>query len=81
MEFGVLVEHCVDSPKLKEAIKHLIERKEKGHELDRERRIDVISDFVESELERLETRMIEAKRRSNTKKLNELFRKALNELD
>jgi uncharacterized protein len=80
MEFGVLVERCVKSPKLKEAIENLLERKKRGHELDREPRIQVISDFVESELERLETKVIVSKPKPDIEKLNELFRMALNEV-
>jgi len=80
MEFGVLVEHCVKSAKLKEAIEELLERKRKGHELDREPRIPAISDFVESELERLGNTEIESKSKTSIEKLNELFRAALNEV-
>jgi uncharacterized protein len=80
MEFGVLVERCVKSPELKEAIENLLERKKSGQELDREPRIKIISDFIESELERLETKVIESKQKPDTEKLNELFRMALNEV-
>lgn len=81
MEFGVLVERCVESPELKQSIERLLERKKKGHELDREPRIEVISDFVESELERLETKMLkESKPKPDNEKLNEVFRAALNEV-
>jgi predicted nucleotidyltransferase len=81
MEFGVLVERCVNSLKLKEEIEILLERKKRGHELDRGPRIKVISDFIESELDRLEAMMIEAKPKANTEQLNELFRMALKEVD
>jgi predicted nucleotidyltransferase len=80
MEFGVLVERCVKSPKLKEAIADLLDRKKRGLELDREPRIKVISDFIESELERLETKSIESKPKPNSEKLNQLFRMAVNEV-
>ena len=76
MEFGILVERCVKFPTLKEAIENLLERKKRGHELDREPRINVISDFIESELERLETSVTENKSTPDTEKLNELFRMA-----
>jgi len=79
MEFGVLVERCVKSPELKGAIENLLERKKRGQELDREPRIKIISDFVESELERFETKMSESTPKPNTEKLNKLFRIALNE--
>jgi len=80
MEFGVLVERCVKSPELKVAIENLLERKKRGHELDRGPRIPAISDFVESELERLKTKVIESKPKPDTEKLSELFRLALNEV-
>lgn len=79
MEFGALVERCVRSPELKEAIEKLLERKRKGHELDRGPRIPAISDFVERELERLANNVIESKPKPDTEKLDRLFRAALNE--
>jgi uncharacterized protein len=81
MEFGALVERCVPSLALREAIEILLERKRKGHELDREPRIPAISDFIESELKRLAKNVIETKRKPDIEKLNELFRAALAEVD
>jgi predicted nucleotidyltransferase len=80
MEFGVLVERCVKSPELKEAIEDLLERKKQGQELDRAPRIKIISEFIESELERLETKKMESAPKPNTETLNALFRTALNEV-
>lgn len=80
MEFGVLVDRCVGSAELKAAIKELLERKRKGQELDREPRIPAISNFVESELERLGKTVIESKPKPTIEKLDELFRAALNEV-
>lgn len=80
MEFGALVERCVRSPELKEAIEKLLERKIKGHELDRGPRIPAISDFVERELERLANNVIESKPKPDSEKLDGLFRAALNEV-
>ena len=80
MEFDLLVERCVESPELKEAIDNLLERKKKGQELDREPRIKVISDFVESELARLEAKEMETAPKGDIEKLNKLFRQALNEV-
>ncbi|HEX7295435.1 MAG TPA: nucleotidyltransferase domain-containing protein, partial [Pyrinomonadaceae bacterium] len=57
MEFGALVERCVKSAELKEAIETLLERKRRGQELDREPRIPAISNFIDSELERLKTNL------------------------
>lgn len=79
MEFGALVERCVRSPELKDAIEKLLERKRKGYELDRGPRIPAISDFVERELERLANNVIESKPKPDTEKLDRLFRAALNE--
>lgn len=79
MEFSVLVERCVNSTELKESIENLLERKKRGQELDLEPRIKVISDFVESELERLETKVMESMGKPDTEELNNLFRMALNE--
>jgi len=80
MEFSLLVERCVSSPQLRAAIEDLLERKRKGHELDREPRIAAISDFVESELERLGKTEIESKPKPTIGKLNEVFRAALHEV-
>lgn len=79
MEFSVLVERCVKSAELKESIENLLQRKKSGQELDREPRIKIISDFVESELQRLETKVMESKEKPDTEGLNNLFRAALNE--
>jgi predicted nucleotidyltransferase len=82
MEFETLVEHSVDSPELKQAIENLLERKKQGQELDREPRIEIISEFVERELQRLETKLTEQnKPKPPTEKLNELFRNAIDEVE
>lgn len=80
MEFGALVERCVRSAELKAAIEELLERKRKGHELDREPRIPAISNFIESELVRLGNSVIESKPKPAIDKLDDLFRAALNEV-
>jgi predicted nucleotidyltransferase len=78
MEFSVLVERLVEDSDLKQAIADLLKAKMKGEELDRGPAIPVISDFIRSELKRLEKEM---PRRVNPKadseKLNEFFRFAL----
>ncbi len=82
MEFETLVEHSVDSPELKGAIENLLERKKQGQELDREPRIEIISEFVERELQRLESKLTEQnKPKPPTEKLNELFRNAIDEVE
>ena len=80
MEFAALVERCVRSAELKAAIEELLERKKKGHELDREPRIPAISNFIESELEGLGKTLIVSKAKPAIEKLDELFRAALNEV-
>jgi hypothetical protein len=81
MEFGALVEKAASSDFLKQEILSLLERKQSGQELDFEPRIPVISDFIESELERLKK---QAERQPSlpceNDKLDELFREALIEV-
>lgn len=77
MEFGKLVERCVISNELRNSINTLLARKMAGQELDRQPRIGIISEFVESELQRLESLIVEDKGRPDSKKLNQLFRSSL----
>lgn len=77
MEFSKLVERCVDTPELLNSINTLLARKIAGHELDRAPRIDTISEFIESELYRLESVIVEDIVRPGSDKLNELFRSSL----
>src|ERR1035438_109632 len=53
MEFGALVEKVATIDILKQEVFSLLRRKQSGQELDFEPRIPAISDFIESELERL----------------------------
>jgi predicted nucleotidyltransferase len=81
MEFGVLVDRCIHSRELKSAIENLVELKKKGQEIDRGPRIDIISEFIERELQRLESAAYTQKRDTpRTEPLNELFRSALLEI-
>jgi len=78
MEFEKLVSATVDSPELKQTIADLIERKKSGAELDKQPKIPVISDFIESELERLKkSTKLEDRPKPNFERLNELFRQAI----
>lgn len=78
MEFEKLVENSVTSAELKQTIADLLERKKSGQELDKQPKIPVISDFIESELERLKNKaQIEDRGKPDFEKLNELFRDAL----
>lgn len=74
MEFEKLVDRCIESPELRSAIDSLLTRKKAGQELDRQPRIDVISEYIESELLRLESAIVESKGKPDLEKLNELFR-------
>ena len=80
-EFSRLVEGVIESADLRQAIDDLITSKLEGNELDRGPRIPVISDFLASELERMEASEFE-KRVGNcpTERLNVLFRDALDEV-
>ena len=77
MEFSKLVEKCVESPELLNSIDALLAEKMAGHELDRQPRIDIISEFIESELQRLESVIVEDAARPNVERLNELFRSSI----
>lgn len=78
MEFGVLVERTLKDRELKSAIADLVERKRAGHELDRGPAIPQISNFIRSELERIERRSGEVRAaKTTTERLNEVFRASL----
>jgi predicted nucleotidyltransferase len=80
MEFGILVERTIKDRELKSAIAELVERKRDGHELDRGPAIPQISDFIRSELERIEKMSEEVRAASTTTdRLNEVFRASLTE--
>ena len=82
-EFQVLVEQVVDTPELKEEIGKLIEARRRGEELDRGPRIVPISEFIESELARLENKQFEQeydKPVAPVDEFNELLRSALDEV-
>jgi predicted nucleotidyltransferase len=80
-EFGALLERTIPAGMLKDEINQLIEQKSLGAELDDGPRIPVISDFIETELARLEA---DAKQYKNnpapTDVLDDLFRQALREV-
>jgi predicted nucleotidyltransferase len=78
MEFGTLVEKVASSDILKQEIFSLLKRKQSGQELDFEPRIPAISDFIESEIERLKQQAEQQPLLpSQNDKLDELFREAL----
>ena len=78
MQFGVLVEDLLLKGELRDQIDNLIERKKLGDELKREPRIDVISDFIESEMARLASIVIDRRNeKPSMQHLNEVFREML----
>jgi hypothetical protein len=82
-EFRVLVEQVVDAPGLKQEIEDLITAKRRGDELDRGPRIAPISDFVETELARWESRQFGreyGKPGAPVGEFNALFRAGLDEV-
>ena len=80
-EFEKLVNTLVKEEKLKKTIYKLIEEKKKGAELHWGERIPEISKFIENEVERLKKKEFNfSKTKSDTEKLNELFRSALKEV-
>ena len=79
MEFSILVDRLVTDSTLKRAIEDLLEAKKQGQELDRGPAIPVISNFIQSELKRLEQEMPrQVNPKSDIERLNEVFRFALN---
>ena len=81
MEFGELVEKVATTDILKQEVFSLLRRKQSGQELDFEPRIPAISDFIESELERLKPKADQQPLLpSQDDKLDELFRAALIEV-
>jgi len=81
MEFDVLVEKLVAPPALREAIDDLLAVKRAGDEVGRGPRIPPISDFIRQELERLETKHVDAEAvKSDVEGLNVFFRDALDTL-
>jgi uncharacterized protein len=78
--FGNLLERVVSSGPMKEEIQKLIELKRQGVELDEGPRIPVISDFIESELSRLEGNQVDYKSNAAPYEvLDDIFRDALRE--
>lgn len=81
MEFGALLERSVESAELKRAIEELLEQKKAGKELDSGPRIDVIREFIERELRRLEAELKVGERtKPASEKLDQFFRSALDEI-
>jgi predicted nucleotidyltransferase len=81
MEFEILVNKLISSEPLKNEIFRLIQRKRAGQEMDAERKIPIISNFIESELADLKHQTtLSSSSLSKDEQLNELFRAALMEV-
>ncbi|GAG17197.1 unnamed protein product, partial [marine sediment metagenome] len=82
-EFQVLVDEVVDSSELKDEIGKLVAAKRRGEELERGPRIERISEFIEDELVRLESKQFEQeydKPVGPVDEFNRVFRAALEEV-
>lgn len=80
-EFEKLVNALVKDEKLKKSIDELIKEKREGAELSWGNKIPEISDFIESEVERLKKKEFNfSKNYTDTEKLNLVFRSALKEV-
>lgn len=80
-EFEKLVESTVPAGGLRDAINELVAEKANGAELDRGPRIPVISDFISSEIDRLESiRFERAPIAQPIEPLNDFFQRELSEV-
>ena len=77
MEFQKLVDVCVNSPEIRRAIDNLLKRKRAGQEFDRQPKIEVLSNFIDIELSRLEKIDVCEREKPDFEKLNEIFRAAI----
>ncbi|TQR20058.1 nucleotidyltransferase domain-containing protein [Psychrobacillus vulpis] len=82
IDFHELLKNMIPEGKLKNEVEHLLKRKIIGDELDIEPRINVINDFLESEMIRLEEyiKTLTVEIDDPTKKLDDLFRYTLKEV-
>ncbi len=62
---------------MRSSIDDLLTRKRAGREIDREPKINVLSDFIDAELSRLEKLKVPEREKPNFEKLNEIFREAI----
>jgi uncharacterized protein len=75
--FEVLVNTVVTSDELRQEIAKLLDMKKQGQELDKGPKNQVISGFIEEQLERLDAKMLDKGEVLPLDSLNELFRKTL----
>lgn len=81
MEFNTLVQVLIPSEALRIKIESLVERKKSGQKLALEPRINLINEFLDTEINLLETyaKGLEKNLLDPTERLNDLFRNTLNE--
>ncbi len=80
-EFSILVERLISSPILKAEILDLVKFKEGGTEKDRQPNIPSISEYIETEMTRLESRQITLENKSAPyETLDNIFQNALSEV-
>jgi predicted nucleotidyltransferase len=78
MEFGIMVDKLVTDAALRSEIVNLIERKKQGEELKREPKIAIINEYIEREIERLNSKSIENRgEKPDIEMLNSAFREML----
>ena len=82
IKFQSLVEALLPSGDLREEIDKLLKRKMAGDELNLEPRIELINEFLDKEIARLEeyARNLDVQIQNPTKQLDELFRETLEEV-
>ncbi len=82
MDFTVLMNELVAEPELKAEMETLLERKRRGEELDLEARIDVIHQFIETEIERImeAAKELKAEKKDMTPELNRLLLNTVEEV-
>ena len=77
MEFEILLRATVDDKELQVGIDELLKRKRSGEELDFAPRIPVISEFIETELNRLDKSKPDKTKLADFSELNRVFRKII----
>ncbi len=80
-EFDMLVEKTIQDETLKKAVASLMDRKKAGNELDMGRRISVISDFLDHELQRLSGGKERSATSKNFEALDRVFLEILQEVN
>ncbi|MEC2077180.1 nucleotidyltransferase domain-containing protein [Metabacillus fastidiosus] len=82
VEFSLLLEKMIPEDVLENEIKQLLTRKMTGEKLEAGHKVQVINDFLDSEIERLlvYTKSLDVKKEDPTSILNQLFRETLDEV-